>query len=127
MDRRLYYLDPVYEKVVMVQLPNGDNPKTLLDNEVDLRTLAMYRKRPNPPGNPCLTNQGGCDHFCIPAENNARKCGCSVGYQKENHGESTSCKKFTSFMVVSQLALARGFSISDQHKEAMMPISGTGQ
>ena len=127
MDRRLYYLDPVYEKVVMVQLPNGDNPKTLLDNEVDLRTLAMYRKRPNPPGNPCLTNQGGCDHFCIPAENNARKCGCSVGYQKENHGESTSCKKFTSFMVISQLALARGFSISDQHKEAMMPISGTGQ
>ena len=127
MDRRLYYLDPVYEKVVMVQLPNGDNPKTLLDNEVDLRTLAMYRKRPNPPGNPCLTNQGGCDHFCIPAENNARKCGCSVGYQKENHGESTSCKKFTSFMVISQLSLARGFSISDQHKEAMMPISGTGQ
>ena len=126
MDRRLYYLDPVYEKVVMVQLPNGDNPKTLLDNEVDLRTLAMYRKRPNPPGNPCPTNQGGCDHFCIPAENNARKCGCSVGYQKENHGESTSCKKFTSFMVISQLALARGFSISDQHKEAMMPISGTG-
>ena len=34
MERRLYYLDPVYEKVVMVQLPNGDNPKTLLDNEV---------------------------------------------------------------------------------------------
>ena len=47
--------------------------------------------------------------------------------QKENNGESTSCKKFTSFMVVSQLALARGFSISDKHKEAMMPISGTGQ
>ena len=65
MDRRLYYLDPVYEKVVMVQLPNGDNPKTLLDNEVDLRTLAMYRKRPKPSKNPCLTNQAYCQYFAI--------------------------------------------------------------
>ena len=127
MERRLYYLDPVFEKVVMVQLPNGDNPKTLLDNEVDLRTMTMYRKRPKNSGNPCLTNQGGCDHFCIPAENNQRKCGCSVGFQKENNGDSTSCKKYTSFAVVSQLSLARGFSISDQHQEAMMPIAGAGK
>ena len=47
MERRLYYLDPVYEKVVMVQLPNGDNPKTLLDNEVNktkclIDTIALY-------------------------------------------------------------------------------------
>ena len=47
MDRRLYYLDPVYEKVVRVNLPNGDEPKILLDNESDLRTLNMYRKRPS--------------------------------------------------------------------------------
>ena len=127
MERRLYYLDPIYEKVVMVQLPNGDNPKTLIDNEVDLRTMTMYRKRPKNSGNPCLTNQGGCDHFCIPAENNQRKCGCAVGYQKESNGDSTSCKKYSSFAVVSQLSLARGFSIADQHKEAMTPISGQGE
>ena len=33
MGRRLYYLDPVYEKVVKVDLPKGDNPKTLIDND----------------------------------------------------------------------------------------------
>ena len=57
MDRRLYYLDPQYEKVVRVDLPNGDNPKTLMDNENDLRTLNIYRKRPRPPDHPCQVLQ----------------------------------------------------------------------
>ena len=81
--RRLYYLDPQYEKVVRVDLPNGDNPKTLLDNEVKLRTLNIYRKRPLRSNHPCLTNQGGCDHICIPAADNQRTCGCSVGFLGE--------------------------------------------
>ena len=93
MERRLYYLDPIYEKVVRVDLPNGDNPKTLIDNEVDLRTMVMFRKRPIPTENPCLSNQGNCDHFCIPAEGNQRKCGCSVGFKKTEGGQGGSCEK----------------------------------
>ena len=124
MDRRLYYLDPQYEKVVRIDLPNGQNPKTLLDNEANLRTLNIYRKRPTPLSHPCLTNQGGCNHICIPAGNNKRTCGCSVGFQK-TPGSETGCQPYTSFAIVSQLKLARGFSLKD-HKEAMMPISGKG-
>ena len=126
MERRLYYLDPTYEKVVRVDLPNGENPKTLIHNEADLRTMVMFRKRPIPTENPCLSNQGNCDHFCIPAANNQRKCGCSVGFQKSLGGQSGRCEKFSSFSVVSQLGLARGFSLTD-HREAMMPISGKGE
>ena len=127
MERRLYYLDPVYEKVVRVDLPNGDNPKTLIDNEVALRTMVMFRKRPIPTENPCLSNQGNCDHFCIPAEGNQRKCGCSVGFQKSPGSQSGSCEKYDSFAVVSQLSLARGFSLEGTPREAMMPISGKGE
>ena len=123
--RRLYYLDPQYEKVVRVDLPNGDNPKTLLDNEVKLRTLNIYRKRPLRSNHPCLTNQGGCDHICIPAADNQRTCGCSVGFQKRAN-DDTSCLPYSSYAIVSQLSLARGFSLKDQG-EAMMPISGKGE
>ena len=122
--RHLYYLDPQYEKVVRVDLPNGDNPKTLLDNEVKLRTLNIYRKRPLRSNHPCLTNQGGCDHICIPAADNQRTCGCSVGFQKRANND-TSCLPYSSYAIVSQLSLARGFSLKDQG-EAMMPISGKG-
>ena len=97
-----------------------------IHNEADLRTMVMFRKRPIPTENPCLSNQGNCDHFCIPAANNQRKCGCSVGFQKSVGGQSGRCEKYSSFSVVSQLGLARGFSLSD-HREAMMPISGKGE
>lgn len=125
LSRRLYYLDPQYEKVVRVDLPNGDNPKTLLDNEVKLRTLNIYRKRPLRSNHPCLTNQGGCDHICIPAADNQRTCGCSVGFQKRAN-DDTGCLPYSSYAIVSQLSLARGFSLKDQG-EAMMPISGKGE
>ena len=45
MDRRLYYLDPLYEKVVRVDSEDGSNEKVLLDNESGLRTLNIFRKR----------------------------------------------------------------------------------
>jgi hypothetical protein len=45
MERRLYYLDPKFEQVVRVDLPNGENAKVLLSNEPDLRTLNIYRNR----------------------------------------------------------------------------------
>ena len=45
MDRRLYYLDPLYEKVVRVDSTDGSSEKVLLDNEPNLRTLNIFRKR----------------------------------------------------------------------------------
>ena len=45
MDRRLYYLDPLYEKVVRVDVSDGSNEQVLLDNESGLRSLNIFRKR----------------------------------------------------------------------------------
>lgn len=47
LDSRLYYLDPSYEKIERVDLPKGDNPKLLIDNEADLKTFTIFRKRPS--------------------------------------------------------------------------------
>ncbi len=45
MDRRLYYVDPKYEKVARVDASDGSNEKILVDNESDLRSLNIFRKR----------------------------------------------------------------------------------
>ena len=45
MDRRLYYVDPVYEKVVRVDSSDGSNEDILVDNEPNLRTLNIFQKR----------------------------------------------------------------------------------
>lgn len=44
-DNRLFYLDPKYERIGRVDLPSGDNPKVLLENEPDLKTFAIYQKQ----------------------------------------------------------------------------------
>lgn len=121
LDSRLYVLDPRFEKIIKADLPNGDNIKTILDNENDLRSLTIFRKR-KMSHHPCLQNNGGCEQVCIPSEGGSRVCGCSIGYRKEN---DLSCVPYKRFAVVSQLDLLRGFSLTDS-AEAMLPVTGQG-
>lgn len=72
---------------------------------------------------PCaVTKNGGCEQLCIPTENNHRVCACSVGYTKDL---DIKCKPQTSFAVVSQLDLIRGYGLLDT-LDAIVPISGPG-
>lgn len=121
LDSRLYYLDPVYEKIVRVDLPRGDNPKIIIDNEQELKNMMIYKKR-STVQHPCLTNNGGCEHLCIPEEGTSRVCGCGISYKKEN---GINCVPYKTYAVVSQLDVARGYSLTDS-SEAMVPISGSG-
>ena len=122
-DRRLYYLDPNYEKVARVDATDGTQETILLKNEADLRTLNIFQKRQYEPQHPCVSNRGGCAQICIPYGKNQRKCGCSIGYQI---GDSdTECEPYHSYAVVSQLKMARGFDVN-KNAEAMVPISGKG-
>lgn len=45
MGSRLYYLDPSYENLVQVALPSGNNPRSILENEPDLKTFTIFKKR----------------------------------------------------------------------------------
>ena len=44
-ERRLYYVDPKYEKVARVDALDGSNEERLVDNESNLKTLQVFRKR----------------------------------------------------------------------------------
>lgn len=121
LDRRLYYLDPLHEKLVRVDLPWGNNTKLLLQNEQDLKTFTIFKKRQF-MDHPCFLNNGGCEQICLPGEEKTRNCACSVGYKKENE---VNCVPYKTFAVVSQLDMTRGYSLKDS-SEAMVPIAGPG-
>ena len=122
-ERRLYYVDPKYEKVARVDALSPSTEERLVDNESKLRTLQVFRKRQRSTEHPCLSNRGGCNHICIPYGRNERKCGCSVGYKRGD--TETECVQYDSYAIVSQLQMARGFDLKEK-KEAMVPISGKG-
>ena len=69
MDRRLFYLDPKYEKVARVDAADGSGEVPLITNEVGLRSLNIFRKRQRPANHPCIKNLGGCSQICIPHKN----------------------------------------------------------
>lgn len=120
-ESRLYYLDPLYDKVERVDLPHGTNPVTIIDNDSELRTLTIYKKRAT-GSHPCLINNGGCEQLCLPASGGTRVCACGMEYRKIS---DTRCEPYKTFAVVTQLDVARGYSLKDS-KEAMVPIAGVG-
>ena len=120
-ENKLYYLDPKYEKIERVNLPNGDNATLIMHNDADLKTLTIYKKRAT-GSHSCLVNNGGCDHMCLPSAGGTRVCACGMEYRKVG---DTKCEAFTTFAVVTQLDVARGYSLKNA-KEAMVPIAGIG-
>lgn len=127
-EKRLYYMDPPYDKVERVDLvPRDDgtlevkNAKSILDNEPNLKYFTIFQKRPA-NRHPCVTNNGGCEHLCIPSEGGTRVCSCSIGYKKDGAG---NCMHYKSFAVVAQLDITRGYSLNDS-SEAIVPIAGSG-
>lgn len=51
-ERRLYFLDPRYDKLERVSLENISNAETIIDNESDLKSFVVFKKRQsksNPP------------------------------------------------------------------------------
>ncbi|XP_073976140.1 low-density lipoprotein receptor-related protein megalin isoform X3 [Rhodnius prolixus] len=120
-NKMLYVMDPRYDKLERIDLDTGKNVQTIMDNEPDLKTFTIFKKRPM-INHPCLMNNGGCDQLCIPAENSGRVCACSIGYKKDETG---SCGSYKTYAVVSQLDIIRGYSLKDS-SEAIVPISGNG-
>lgn len=120
-ESRLYYLDPKYEKLVVVDLPEGNRPREIMKNEGELRTFTVFRKRQQVE-HPCLFKNGGCEQLCLPAEGRTRVCACGIGYRKENE---ISCAPYKTFAVVNQLDMTRAYSLKDS-SEAILPITGPG-
>lgn len=71
---------------------------------------------------PCRSNNGGCQHICVPSAGNQRTCVCSTGFRIK---DKTMCDSYKSFAITAQSTAIRGFSIEDK-SEAMQPVSGFG-
>lgn len=119
---RLYFLDPIYEDIVRVNLPEGSGKIQLEENTPGLKNMRIYRKRPGAEKHPCRSGNGNCQHLCIPSGSRQRKCLCSTGSRSD--GE-INCSPYKSFAVVSSLNRLQGFSLED-HSEAMLPLTGPG-
>jgi len=111
-------MDSIYEKITRLDL-NGENAKTLLSNEADLKYMTIYRKRST--NHVCQNSNGGCEQICVPGSNKGRVCKCSVGYKLNG---DTGCSPFKSFLLVAQSNVIRGVAF-DSGEEAMVPISAT--
>ncbi|KAG1701225.1 Low-density lipoprotein receptor-related protein 2 [Nymphon striatum] len=120
-NNRLYLLDSMFEKIVRVNLPNGDGATSLKENLPGLITHLVVSQKSNNK-HPCMTANGDCKQICIPTQSLKRVCACGTGFTLE--GE-TNCKPYSSFAVVSQLDVIRGFSLTD-HTEAMQPVTVNG-
>ncbi|GAB6028318.1 hypothetical protein CHUAL_002491 [Chamberlinius hualienensis] len=116
----LYYIDTVQEKITRVSLPNGDNPVELKSDVPNLKSLKIFIQRPTKDTHPCRSNNGRCQHICVPATNNQRTCVCSTGFRLK---DKIQCESYQSFVVTAQANTMRGFSIDDK-SEAMQPLSG---
>ncbi|XP_038047205.1 low-density lipoprotein receptor-related protein 2-like isoform X2 [Patiria miniata] len=118
----LYYADSAYEKIMRVDRDTGQNPVVMRSNERRLKGMRIFA-RFGPTSNGCTTSNGGCQHLCLPTGPSARVCACAVGYILNTDG--VTCGNLSSFAVVSQLRVTRGFGLEGlDHPEAMVPIGG---
>ena len=69
-----------------------------------------------------MSENGGCEHICIPKGRTKRVCKCTVGYVAKDK-EETRCQPYREFAIVSQLHTVRGFSLENA-AEAIAPMSG---
>lgn len=125
-NNRLYYLDSVYEKIVRVNLPEGNSAMSIEENSPNLASLKIYTKQAGIEAHPCRIGNGGCQQLCVPDDafnsGTPRQCLCSTGFRLDG---STNCQPYKSFAVVSLLNKMQGFSLED-HAEAIQPVAGTG-
>lgn len=131
-NNRLFYLDPIHEKIVRMNLPDDtmseqfDTITNLEENSPNLSNMKLFAKRKQQAEtHPCQQSNGGCSHICIPAEGLNRKCICGAG-SRITQGSETDCTTYKSFAIVASLSRMQGFSLED-HSEAMQPLAGNGR
>lgn len=71
-ESRLYFLDPIYERISRVDLPSGE-VKVMKENEQDLVSMVVWRKQPGTSA----CRESSCEQICIPSKDRGRVCGVS--------------------------------------------------
>ncbi|GFR69842.1 low-density lipoprotein receptor-related protein 2-like, partial [Elysia marginata] len=124
-DGSLYYYDSVFESIKRAPYPTLRSAAVLRNNIKGVGALKVYYDRyKTDKTNACSTNNGGCEHLCLPTRS-GHSCACSIGFTKK---EDDTCIAESSFVVVSLYDVIRGFGMSRVDvDEAMVPVAGTGR
>ncbi|XP_033629412.1 low-density lipoprotein receptor-related protein 2-like isoform X2 [Asterias rubens] len=118
----LYYTDSAFERIMRVNKNDGSSPTVMRTGIQDLKALRVS-VRVGPTSNGCSQSNGGCQHICLPTGPTSRTCACSIGFIINS--DDVTCGSISSFAVVSQFAVTRGFGLDgNEHPEAMVPIAG---
>ncbi|KAI6241467.1 EGF-like domain-containing protein [Aphelenchoides fujianensis] len=128
-NNRLYYADTAFDKILVADVSSGgEQPLEFGDFKKNIEQLVNI-KILNPHhanSHPCQTNNGNCEHLCIPEQYSHFHCRCASGYTLQG---STKCVIIDhSFLVIATKTRITGleYNRSIAHKGvAIEPIGGT--
>ena len=125
----LYYSDVAFEQIIAYNLRTLEK-RIIRNNVPDVVKLQIFQKPQLANFNPCLNNNGGCHHICLPSKQSGsgRICRCSNGLKLLSDG---SCTLFKHFLIYSSSSAIGGIPFSDESTfpgtdsvEAMETVTG---
>uniref|UniRef100_A0A7E4V2M4 EGF-like domain-containing protein n=1 Tax=Panagrellus redivivus TaxID=6233 RepID=A0A7E4V2M4_PANRE len=132
-DSKIYYSDSAFDSIEVGEVIEGQPSefKRFIDEIELLSSIKILRPRSQDSSalsHPCHTNNGNCDHICIPGSFGKYSCLCATGYTPLEGTESNKCKLFdSSFLLVATKTRIVGTAVGEGHPKglALEPIGGT--
>ncbi|VDN18466.1 unnamed protein product [Gongylonema pulchrum] len=133
-NNHLFYADSAFDSIEVATLSGDGQPPQFEHFKKDVDQLINIKALPDEPylrqfsavqSHPCHTNNGNCEHLCIPRAFSQHQCMCATGYSLDG---STHCKLFDqSFLVVATKTRITGIPLHEEQAKsvAMEPIGGT--
>lgn len=103
-NNHIFYSDSAFDKIMVGEVVGGDEqPPEFTEfraNVEHLTNLRVVHPSGNAESHPCHSNNGNCDHICIPGQHSKFTCICGTGYTLDE--ATNKCKLFAdSFLVVA--------------------------
>ncbi len=100
---QLFYSDAAFDSVQFAPITSDGQPPqqwTSFKKDIDqLVNIKLFTPRVNSLSHPCKTDNGNCQHLCIPTQFSQRVCLCATGYTLDG---TTKCKLFDqTFLLVA--------------------------
>ncbi|VDN00065.1 unnamed protein product, partial [Onchocerca ochengi] len=127
-NNRLFYADSAFDSIEVTNLSNDGQISQFQHFKKDVDQLINIKAisgRSVGHSHPCQTNNGNCEHLCIPKAFSQHQCMCATGFVLDG---STHCKLFDrSFLIVATKTQITGIPLNKEQKRsiAMEPIGGT--